>query len=315
MLPYTPLHHLLFASGAPDVLVMTSANRSSEPIAYEDEDALERLVRHRRRLSRSASGRSHAGSRTRSCEAVPRAGDAPSRARLRARGRRDASHRSSGTRARRGPQERGDAGRRWAGVREPAHRRPRATTRRHERSRRRSTISSRCTRSVGTTFLSCTTPTLSTARRRTPPGSAARRGRGGSASSGARRVGARGARRMGERVVGVSLDGTGYGDDGSIWGGEFFVGSIRGGLERVAHLRPAALAWWATVRRGIRFRRRRDSSTRWTGFPISTGSRSGSPHAMSSRAACCGPGRACFRPPRRAASSTRRPRCWGSLAP
>src|SRR5580692_1240522 len=43
MLPYTPLHHLLFASGAPEVLVMTSANRSSEPIAYQDEDALQRL--------------------------------------------------------------------------------------------------------------------------------------------------------------------------------------------------------------------------------------------------------------------------------
>lgn len=39
MLAYTPLHHLLFAAGAPDVLVMTSANRSSEPIAYRDEDA------------------------------------------------------------------------------------------------------------------------------------------------------------------------------------------------------------------------------------------------------------------------------------
>ncbi|MGD0758874.1 MAG: Sua5/YciO/YrdC/YwlC family protein [Candidatus Sulfotelmatobacter sp.] len=44
MLPYTPLHHLLFAAGAPAVLVMTSANRSSEPIAYEDEDALQRLA-------------------------------------------------------------------------------------------------------------------------------------------------------------------------------------------------------------------------------------------------------------------------------
>jgi hydrogenase maturation protein HypF len=43
MLPYTPLHHLLFAAGAPQILVMTSANRSSEPIAYTDEDALERL--------------------------------------------------------------------------------------------------------------------------------------------------------------------------------------------------------------------------------------------------------------------------------
>jgi hydrogenase maturation protein HypF len=43
MLPYAPLHHLLFAAGAPEVLVMTSANRSSEPIAYRDEDARHRL--------------------------------------------------------------------------------------------------------------------------------------------------------------------------------------------------------------------------------------------------------------------------------
>jgi len=44
MLPYTPLHHLLFAAGAPEILVMTSANRSSEPIAYEEEDAFQRLA-------------------------------------------------------------------------------------------------------------------------------------------------------------------------------------------------------------------------------------------------------------------------------
>lgn len=43
MLPYTPLHHLLFHFGAPPVLVMTSANRSSEPIVYRDEDAVEAL--------------------------------------------------------------------------------------------------------------------------------------------------------------------------------------------------------------------------------------------------------------------------------
>jgi hydrogenase maturation protein HypF len=43
MLPYTPLQHLLFDAGAPDLLVMTSANHSSEPIAYRDEEALERL--------------------------------------------------------------------------------------------------------------------------------------------------------------------------------------------------------------------------------------------------------------------------------
>lgn len=44
MLPYTPVHHLLFAAGAPEVLVMTSANRSSEPIAYDEQDAFERLA-------------------------------------------------------------------------------------------------------------------------------------------------------------------------------------------------------------------------------------------------------------------------------
>ncbi len=44
-----------------------------------------------------------------------------------------------------------------------------------------------------------------------------------------------------KRVLGVSFDGTGYGDDGSIWGGEFFAGSIKQGFERVAHLRPASL--------------------------------------------------------------------------
>jgi hydrogenase maturation protein HypF len=42
-------------------------------------------------------------------------------------------------------------------------------------------------------------------------------------------------------VIGVSFDGTGYGDDGSIWGGEIFAGSLEEGFERIAHLRPAAL--------------------------------------------------------------------------
>ena len=44
MLPYTPLQHLLFAAGAPELLVMTSANRSSEPIAYDERDAFDRLA-------------------------------------------------------------------------------------------------------------------------------------------------------------------------------------------------------------------------------------------------------------------------------
>ena len=44
-----------------------------------------------------------------------------------------------------------------------------------------------------------------------------------------------------QNVLGFAFDGTGYGDDGTIWGGEVFRGSLAGGLARVAHLRAALL--------------------------------------------------------------------------
>jgi hydrogenase maturation protein HypF len=43
MLPYTPLHYLLARGMQGFPLVMTSGNRSDEPIAFEDRDAVERL--------------------------------------------------------------------------------------------------------------------------------------------------------------------------------------------------------------------------------------------------------------------------------
>ncbi|MGB8657565.1 MAG: carbamoyltransferase HypF [Candidatus Zixiibacteriota bacterium] len=58
MLPYTPLHHLLLKKSGL-VLVMTSANLSDEPIAYEDGEAFDRLagiadyfLRHNRNIHR-----------------------------------------------------------------------------------------------------------------------------------------------------------------------------------------------------------------------------------------------------------------------
>ena len=41
-------------------------------------------------------------------------------------------------------------------------------------------------------------------------------------------------------ALGVSWDGTGYGTDGTIWGGEFFLVTDES-VERIAHLRPFRL--------------------------------------------------------------------------
>ena len=42
-LPYTPLHHLLMSNSRCDALVMTSGNLSEEPIAIDNEEAVQRL--------------------------------------------------------------------------------------------------------------------------------------------------------------------------------------------------------------------------------------------------------------------------------
>ncbi|PKM96439.1 MAG: carbamoyltransferase HypF [Firmicutes bacterium HGW-Firmicutes-1] len=52
--------------------------------------------------------------------------------------------------------------------------------------------------------------------------------------------------KLNEAVIGVIYDGTGYGLDDTIWGGEFFIGT-RGKLKRVGHLQYATLQGGALV--------------------------------------------------------------------
>ncbi|MBM3134548.1 MAG: carbamoyltransferase HypF, partial [Chloroflexi bacterium] len=57
---------------------------------------------------------------------------------------------------------------------------------------------------------------------------------------------------LNERVIGVSWDGTGYGTDGQIWGGEFLVGDYTG-FRRAAHLKYVRLPGGeAAIRRPLR---------------------------------------------------------------
>jgi hydrogenase maturation protein HypF len=240
MLPYTPLHHLLFAAGAPEVLVMTSANRSSEPIAYEDEEALDRL-----------SGIADAfliGERPiarRVDDSVARVGGFGPAILRRARGYAPGAVAAI-------PSERpilavgadlknaitlvvdgqafvsqhiGDLG--------------------HYESLRafqetiQDLISMYEVRPEELLVAHDSHPQyVSTAHALglgIPQSLAVQHHRAHIASV----LAERGA--WDTRVVGVSFDGTGYGDDGGIWGGEIFVGSVKAGFERIAHLRTASL--------------------------------------------------------------------------
>ena len=179
--------------------------------------------------------------------------------------------------------------------------------------RRPRTTCWRCTGSRATICWSCMTPIRSTARPRSPARSAdaervaVQHHRAHVASV----LAERGA--WDRRVLGMSLDGTGYGDDGAIWGGELFVGSVRDGFERVAHLRAGA----------ARGRRRRGAAPGAGGRGLPRAARPGCPtsrappfdvpmRAMRPPAGCSRAGCGCSRRPRPAACSIPRRRCWAS---
>lgn len=240
MLPYTPLHHLLFTAGAPEVLVMTSANRSSEPIAYEDKEALDRL-----------SGIADAfliGERPiarRVDDSVARDGRFGPVILRRARGYAPGSVatlpitrpilavgadlKNSITLVVDGQafmsQHIGDLAH-YESLRAFQETiqdlismyevRPEELLVVHDSHPQYFSTSHALTLDVAQRF-------------------AVQHHRAHIASVLAERS------EWDRHVVGVSCDGTGYGDDGGIWGGEIFVGSIKAGFDRIAHLRTAAL--------------------------------------------------------------------------
>ena len=240
MLPYTPMHHLLFAAGGPEVLVMTSANRSSEPIAYEDEDALQRLA--------GIADSFLIGQRTiarRVDDSVARAGAFGPVILRRSRGYAPgavASLPAEGPVLALGADLKNTI---TLVVDGQAFLSQHIGDLDHYQSLRafHETIEDMVSmykvpwdelllvNDLHPQYLS----TAHAATLGVPQSHAVQHHRAHVASVLAERG------EWTKRVVGVSFDGTGYGDDGSIWGGEIFVGSVQEGFDRVAHLRRAAL--------------------------------------------------------------------------
>ncbi len=239
MLPYAPLHHLLFAAGAPDALVMTSANCSSEPMAYEDDDALASLTGiadafliGERPIARRVD------------DSVARATALGPAILRRARGLAPQAVATLPT-ARPMLALGGDLKNTVALV----------VDGQVFVSQHVGDLDHVPTRAAFETTVQdlCATYGLDPAKLLVahdahPEYASTAYARGLSETRVAvQHHRAHVASVLAERgewereVVGVAFDGTGYGDDGTIWGGEFFAGSVAGGLRRVAHLRQAAL--------------------------------------------------------------------------
>ncbi len=239
MLPYAPLHHLLFADGVPDALVLTSANRSSEPMAFDDADAAASLT--------GIADAFLVGERRIACridDSVARVTPAGPSILRRARGLAPQSIVTI-------PATRpilavgGDLKNAVALVVEGQ-----AFVSQHvgdldhlpARDAFEQTVHDLCAmyeiREDELLLAHDAHPEYASsifARSTTAEHVAIQHHRAHVASVLAERGDWK------REVVGIAFDGTGYGDDGTIWGGEVFIGSVREGFERVAHLRAAPL--------------------------------------------------------------------------
>jgi hydrogenase maturation protein HypF len=238
MLAYAPLHHLLFAAGAPPVLVLTSANRSSEPIAYRDEDAFASLngiadafLTGDRPIARRIDDsvvrlgpqgpvvlRRARGLAPQAVASIPSASpilavgaDLKSAIALVVDGQAFAS------------QHIGDLD--HVATREAFEATVRDLCNMYEVDVEELTVA----HDLHPQYQSTQFAQSLAARRHV----AVQHHRAHVASVLAER------KDWETDVVGFAFDGTGYGEDGTIWGGEVFRGSLEGGLTRVAHLRPA----------------------------------------------------------------------------
>jgi hydrogenase maturation protein HypF len=239
MLPYTPLHHLLFAAGAPDALVMTSANRSSEPIAYDDADAFASLegiadafLIGERRIARriddsvarvgafgTAILRRARGYAPQAVALLPAArpilavgGDLKNAVALVVEGQAFVS------------QYVGDL--EHLPARDAFVRTIEGLCAMYEVRPEECVVAHDAHPGYASTLHALELPGEHVA---------VQHHRAHVASVLAERE------ELEREIVGVAFDGTGYGDDGTIWGGEIFAGSLRAGLTRVAYLRPAVL--------------------------------------------------------------------------
>ena len=241
MLPYAPLHHLLFDAGAPEILVMTSANRSNEPIAFRDNDALDQLagiadaflIGERpiaRRVEDSIArmgtfgpvilrrSRGYAPGAVATIPIGPpvlaTGADLKNSITLVVNGQAMVSHYIGDL----------DQYQAFQAFRETIE----------------DLVSMYAVRVPDLIVAHDAHPEYRSSIHALELGGAelyaVQHHRAHIASVLAERG------TWEKRVLGVSFDGTGYGDDGTIWGGEFFAGSIVEGFERVAHLRRAVLA-------------------------------------------------------------------------